>query len=63
MLTKITVTNHLGESIELELARPELSGLAVLSVEGLGAVKGNVSFSEFWARFRNLAFVCRFWMA
>lgn len=46
MLKKITVTNRLGESIELELARPELSGLAVLSVDGIGSVNGTISLND-----------------
>ena len=46
MIRSVTVTNHLGEEIYLDLARPELSGLAVKSIEGLGPVKANVTISE-----------------
>jgi hypothetical protein len=35
MIKSITVTNHLGESIKLELTRPEKSGFIVLPSEGL----------------------------
>lgn len=38
----ITVTNHLGQTLSLELSRPEQSGLAVLSVNGLNPVKANI---------------------
>lgn len=35
MIKSITVTNHLGETIKLELTRPENSGFIVLPSEGL----------------------------
>lgn len=46
MIKSITVTNYLGDSIKLELARPELSGFAVLSVSGLGPGKAEINISE-----------------
>lgn len=46
MIKSITVTNHLGESIVLELTRPELSGFAVEKIEGLGPVKATVNNTE-----------------
>jgi hypothetical protein len=46
MIQSIIVTNHLGESETMELARPEQSGFAVLSVEGLGPVKADISLTE-----------------
>lgn len=46
MIKSITVTNHLGESIKLELARPELSGFMVMSVTGLGPGKANINTTE-----------------
>lgn len=46
MIKSITVTNHLGESIKLELARPELSGFMVISVTGLGPAKANVNTTD-----------------
>jgi hypothetical protein len=45
MINKITVTNHLGESIELELMFPEKSGFIVREVEGLGPCKAVISTS------------------
>lgn len=36
MIKAVTVTNHNSESIRLELTRPELSGLAIRSIDGLG---------------------------
>lgn len=46
MIHSITVTNYLGDSIILELARPEQSGFIVKSVDGLGPAKGNVNTVE-----------------
>lgn len=46
MIKAITVTNYVGESLRLELARPELSGFAVLSVTGLGPGKAEINTSE-----------------
>lgn len=46
MIYSITVTNYLGDSITLELTRPEQSGFIVKSIEGLGPAKGNVNTVE-----------------
>lgn len=46
MIKSITVTNYLGDSIRLELARPELSGFIVQSVTGLGPGKANIHMTE-----------------
>lgn len=46
MIQSITVTNYLGDSIKLELARPEKSGFVVKSVTGLGAGRANVNTTE-----------------
>lgn len=46
MIKSITVTNYLGESIKMELARPELSGFAIKSITGLGAGTANINTSE-----------------
>jgi hypothetical protein len=46
MIKSITVTNYLGDSIKLDLARPELSGFAVMSVTGLGPGKATINTSE-----------------
>lgn len=46
MIKKVIVTNYLGESLEMELARPEVSGLAITDIEGLGPVKATINTSE-----------------
>lgn len=46
MIKSITVTNYLGDSITLDLARPELSGFAVKSITGLGPGKANINVTE-----------------
>lgn len=46
MIKSITATNYLGESIKLELARPELSGFAIKSISGLGPVKAEINTTE-----------------
>lgn len=46
MIKAITVTNYLGDSIKLDLMRPELSGLIVESVTGLGPGTANINTSE-----------------
>lgn len=46
MIKSITVTNYLGDSIKLELMRPEKSGFIVTSVTGLGPGKANINSSE-----------------
>lgn len=46
MINSVTVTNHLGESLTIEMANPDPSGLAIRSIEGLGPGKGTVSILE-----------------
>lgn len=46
MIRSITVTNYLGDSIKLDLARPEESGFAVTSITGLGSGKANINMTE-----------------
>lgn len=46
MIYSFKITNHLGESIFLELAKPEDTGLLITSVSGLGPVKASMSKSE-----------------
>jgi hypothetical protein len=43
MIKSIIVTNHLGESLELELANPYKTGFAIKSIDGIGPVKANVN--------------------
>lgn len=46
MIKSITVTNHLDESIVLELRAPEKSGLLIQDVTGLGPSKANINATE-----------------
>lgn len=46
MIKRITVTTYLGDSIELELTRPEKSGFYVKSVDGLGPGKSDINITE-----------------
>ena len=46
MIKSITTTNYLGESIKLDLTRPEQSGFIVKKVDGLGPVKANINVVE-----------------
>ena len=46
MIKSITVTNYLGDSLKLELTKPENSGFVVTSIEGLGPGKANINTVE-----------------
>lgn len=46
MIKSITATNYLGDSIKLDLARPEESGFVVCVVTGLGPGKANINTTE-----------------
>lgn len=46
MIKSVTVTNYLGDSIKLELTRPEKSGFIVRSITGLGPGKSNINTTE-----------------
>ncbi len=46
MIKAIEVTNNLGESVRLELSKPEKSGFIVKKVDGLGPVKADINFTE-----------------
>lgn len=46
MIKSFTVTNYLGDSIKLELGRPEQSGFLIKSVSGLGPAKANINSIE-----------------
>ena len=43
MIKAVTVTNYLGNSMKLDLMRPELSGFIVKSITGLGPVKADIN--------------------
>lgn len=46
MIESFTITNHLGESLVLELTNPEESGLVITSVTGLGQVDADVNTTK-----------------
>lgn len=46
MIKSITVTNYLGDSITLDLARPERTGFAVKSITGLVPGKATINTTE-----------------
>lgn len=46
MIKSLTITNHLGESIKLELGFPEKSGFFVSQIEGLGPPKATINTSD-----------------
>lgn len=46
MIKSFTITNYLGDSIKLELGRPEKSGFLIASVSGLGPTKANINTTE-----------------
>ena len=46
MINSIIVTNHLEESIKLELRFPERSGFLVQDITGLGPGKANINMTE-----------------
>lgn len=46
MIQSISITNHRGESLLLELKNPERSGFFIRGIEGLGPPKGIVNTTE-----------------
>lgn len=46
MIKSVTVINYLGESLKMELMRPEQSGFIVYSITGIGPVKASVNNTE-----------------
>ena len=72
MIRSVTVVNHLGESLKMDLARPQTSGFYVKSIEGLGPVNANINiterstvdggyFSSAHANSRNIVLTLGFW--
>lgn len=47
MIKTITVTNYLGNSLTLELTRPEKSGFVVKSIDGLDPPAASINASDF----------------
>lgn len=46
MIKSIKITNHLGDSLELELSNPYKSGILIESIDGLGPVNASINFTE-----------------
>lgn len=46
MIKSVTVTNYLGETLKMELARPEESGFAITKIAGLGPQKSTINMTE-----------------
>lgn len=46
MIRTVTVINHLGESLKLELSDPASSGFEVHSIDGLGPPQGTINTSK-----------------
>lgn len=46
MIKSVTVTNYLGESLKLELDRPESTGIYIEKIEGLGPSKATINVTE-----------------
>lgn len=46
MIKSYTITTDRGESIKLEMTRPEKSGFAIINVEGLGPTKSNINTTK-----------------
>lgn len=46
MIKSITITNYLNESLTIDMRRPELTGLVIKKIEGLGPCKANINAKE-----------------
>lgn len=46
MIKAFKIKNHLGESIYIDIRKPEATGFLITSVEGLGPVKAEISQTE-----------------
>lgn len=46
MINSITVTNHLGDSITMEMRNPEYSGFLIRSIGGLGPSKAEINKTD-----------------
>lgn len=47
MIKAVTVVNHIGESIKMELGSPEKSGFLIQNITGLGPPKASINSTEF----------------
>lgn len=46
MIYAVTVTNNIGESLRFDLARPDISGLAITSITGIGAGSATINSTD-----------------
>ena len=46
MIKSVTVVNYLGESIKIELTKPDVSGFVIKYITGLGPVKAEINNTE-----------------
>lgn len=46
MIESVTVTNHRGDSVVMELRKPTDSGFAITEIEGFGPVTANINTTE-----------------
>lgn len=46
MIKSVTVTNYLGESLKLELAKPEKTGIIIQKIEGLGPPTASINTTK-----------------
>lgn len=46
MINAVTVTNFKGDSLRMELAHPEKSGMLIYNIEGIGGGKANINTTD-----------------
>ncbi|MFI3173972.1 MAG: phage tail family protein [Bacillota bacterium] len=46
MIHTVTVTNYLGDSLKMDLMKPEESGFIITEIKGLGSGKANINTTE-----------------
>lgn len=47
MIKSVTVYNYLGDSLIINLSRPEETGLVITNIDGLGPVNANINTTDF----------------
>lgn len=47
MIQSVTVTNHVGDTLVMPLARPHESGFIITDISGLGPAKANINMSDY----------------
>lgn len=46
MIKKLKITNHLGDTLELELSNPYKSGILIENIDGLGPADATINYTE-----------------